>query len=46
MAVMVADKEYLALYFVRRDDEGYDWYLACEPKAPLPAPVLLIRSDK
>lgn len=44
--IKVNGEDWLAVYFVRVDDQGRHWYLACRNDAAIPAPVSLVFEDR
>ena len=44
--IKVKGENWLAVYFVRVDEVGRHWYLACRDDAEVPAPVFLVFEDK
>jgi len=44
--IKVNGEDWLAVYFIRKDEQGRDWYLACRGDAETPAPISLVFEDK
>lgn len=44
--IKVNGEDWLAVYFIRKDEQDRHWYLACRSDASVPAPVSLVVEDK